>query len=185
MGAPALVSFPTPACAAGKEAPVTSPLEHTMNDLSGKSVDLAQFKGKVVLFVNVASQCGYTKQYTPLQQLSDKYKDRGLVVIGVPANDFGAQEPGSDGDIHSFCQKNYGVKFLVLSKVGTVLGDKQVPLYKALTSADQRFAGPVKWNFTKFLVDRKGQVAGRFEPGVDPMSDELTRAVEAELAKPT
>ena len=166
-----------------KETAVSSPLDYKMNDLAGKPVDLAQYKGKVVLFVNVASQCGYTKQYKPLQELSDKYKDQGLVVIGVPANDFGAQEPGSDSEIQGFCQKNYGVKFLVLSKVPTVLGDGQVPLYKTLTSADPKFAGPVKWNFTKFLVDRKGQLAGRFEPAVDPLAPELVRAVEAELAK--
>lgn len=165
-----------------KEATVASPLDHTMNDLSGKPVDLSQYKGKVVLFVNVASQCGYTKQYKPLQELSDKYKDKGLVVIGVPANDFGAQEPGTDAEIQGFCQKNYGVKFQVLSKVETVLGDKKVPLYKDLTSSEKG-AGEVKWNFTKFLVDKSGNVAARFEPKVDPMSEELTKAVEAELAK--
>lgn len=165
-----------------KEAAVASPLDTTMNDLSGKPVDLSQYKGKVVLFVNVASQCGYTKQYGPLQELSDKYKDKGLVVIGVPANDFGAQEPGTDSEIQGFCQKNYGVKFLVLSKVESVVGDKQVPLYKSLTAAE-KFAGPVKWNFTKFLVNRKGEVAGRFESKVEPLSPELTGAVEAELAK--
>ena len=165
-----------------QEAAVAGPLDHKMNDLAGNPVDLSQYKGKVVLFVNVASQCGYTKQYKPLQELYDKYKDKGLVVIGVPANDFGAQEPGTDAEIAGFCQKNYGVKFPVLSKVETVLGDKQVPLYKDLTTSEKG-AGPVKWNFTKFLVDKKGQVAGRFEPGVDPLAPELVQAVEAELAK--
>lgn len=181
------VTLATPAApcraADAKEASVSSPLDHKMNDLSGQPVDLATFKGKVVLFVNVASQCGYTKQYKPLQELSDKYKDKGLVVIGVPANDFGAQEPGTDAEIQGFCQKNYGVKFMVLSKVSTVLGDKQVPLYKSLTTSDPRFAGPVKWNFTKFLVGKNGQLAGRFESGVDPLAPELTSAIEAELAK--
>lgn len=165
-----------------KEAAVAGPLDNTMNDLSGKPVDLTQYKGKVVLFVNVASQCGLTPQYKPLQELSDKYKDKGLVVIGVPANDFGAQEPGSDSEIQGFCQKNYGVKFLVLSKVDTVLGDKKVPLYKALTSSEKG-AGEIKWNFTKFLVDKKGEVAARFEPKTEPLAPEVVKAIEAELAK--
>jgi glutathione peroxidase len=155
-----------------------------MKSLDGKDVNLSRYAGKVVLIVNVASECGYTPQYKGLQALHDKYAKDGLVVLGVPANDFGQQEPGTNAEITAFCQKNYGVKFDMLSKV-TVKGPEQVPLYKFLTSkeTDPKFAGPVKWNFTKFLIGRHGEIAARFEPGVEPESPEVTKAVEAELAK--
>ncbi|MGE3808096.1 MAG: glutathione peroxidase [Gemmataceae bacterium] len=163
-----------------------SPLSYKMKSLDGKEVDLAKFKGKVVLIVNVASQCGLTGQYKPLQQLHDKYADKGLVIIGVPANDFGKQEPGSDAEIADFCKKNYGVKFLMLSKVPTVkAGKDQVPLYKFLTEKDSngKFAGPIKWNFTKFLVGKDGKVAARFEPQVEPDDEDVVKKIEAELGK--
>lgn len=143
-----------------------------------------QYQGKVVLFVNVASKCGYTPQYKGLQSLYEKYQDQGLVIIGVPANEFGGQEPGSDEEIAKFCESKYNVKFPMLSKV-VVKGEGQVPLYKFLTSKETnpKFGGAIKWNFTKFLVGRSGEIAARFEPAVSPESDQVKQALEAELAK--
>jgi len=160
-------------------------LNFKMPGLDGKEIDLSQYRGKPVLIVNVASKCGYTKQYKPLEALHEKYADQGLVIIGVPANDFGKQEPGSNDDIAAFCSKNYGVKFTMLGKVATVVGENKVPLYKYLTSKDTNpgSAGEVKWNFTKFLIGRNGEVVARFEPGVEPDSEKLVKAIEAELAK--
>jgi glutathione peroxidase len=177
----ALLSIALPVLAADG-----TPLNFKMKTLDGQDVDLAKFKGKVVLIVNVASQCGLTGQYKPLQQLHDKYGDKGLVIIGVPANDFGKQEPGSDAEISDFCKKNYGVKFLMLSKVPTVkAGKDQVPLYKFLTEKESNgtFAGPIKWNFTKFLVGKDGAVKARFEPQVEPDSADVVKTIETELAK--
>ena len=147
---------PTSAEETKKEA--AGALGFKMPGLDGKEVDLASYQGKVVLFVNVASKCGYTPQYKGLEALHEKYADQGLVVIGVPCNDFGKQEPGSNDEIASFCSKNYGVKFLMLGKVPTVKGDTQVPLYKFLTSkeTDPKFAGESKWNVTKFRGGRNG-----------------------------
>lgn len=157
-------------------------LNFKMKSLDGKEVDLSQYQGKVVLFVNVASQCGYTPQYKGLQALHDKYSAKGLAVVGVPCNQFGGQEPGSSEEIATFCSKNYGVKFDMLEKVD-VKGGGQTPLYKYLTSAEKnpRFSGPIKWNFTKFLVGRDGAIIGRYEPKVAPESEELTKAIEAAL----
>jgi len=159
-------------------------LNFKMKSLDGKEIDLARYQGKVVLIVNTASKCGYTPQYKGLEGLHEKYVDQGLVVLGVPSNDFGSQEPGSDEEISEFCTKNYGVKFDMLSKV-PVKGPDQVPLYRFLTSkdTDPNFAGPIKWNFTKFLVSRQGQIVNRFESRVKPESPEVTSAIEAELSR--
>jgi glutathione peroxidase len=167
------------------DSKVPAVLAFKMKGIDGKDVDLSQYQGKVVLFVNVASQCGYTPQYKGLQALYEKYKDQGLVIVGVPANDFGSQEPGTDAEIAKFCESKYGVTFPMLAKVSTIKGDKKVPLYKYLTSkdTDPKFSGEVQWNFTKFLIGRSGEIVNRFEPGVKPESDKLTKAVEAELAK--
>jgi glutathione peroxidase len=144
-------------------------------------VDLASYKGKVVLIVNVASRCGATPQYAGLQKLYDTYKDKGLVVIGFPANDFGAQEPGSDPQIAEFCSSKYGVTFPMFSKI-TVKGPAKSPLYKTLTeSADP--PGEVAWNFEKFLVGKDGAVAARFKTGVQPDDAAFIAAVEAALAR--
>jgi len=166
------------------EKAVAPVLNFTMKDLSGKPVELAQYQGKVVLFVNVASKCGYTPQYKGLQSLYEKYEKDGLVIIGVPANEFGKQEPGSDSEIAEFCQKNYGVTFPMMSKV-VVKGNGIAPLYKHLTSkeTDPKFAGDIRWNFEKFLVGRSGEIVGRFNSKVDPLSADLTTAVETELKK--
>lgn len=155
-----------------------------MKSLAGKDVDLAQYKGKVLLIVNVASRCGATPQYKELQTLHDKYKDKGLAVLGFPCNQFGKQEPGSENDISEFCQKNYGVKFDMFSKVD-VNGADSAPLFKHLTSekAGVKDVGPVKWNFEKFVVGKDGKVVGRFRTSVKPDDADVVKVIEAELAK--
>lgn len=159
-----------------------SPLSFTMKDIDGKDLDLASLKGKVVLFVNVASRCGYTKQYAGLEELYNKYKDDGLVIVGVPANNFGGQEPGSDEEIKAFCSTTYNVTFPILSKV-SVKGDDICPLYKFLTeeATAGEFAGEIGWNFTKFLIDRNGQIMARYASGTTPLDASVTDAVEKAL----
>lgn len=178
----ALVGMSTTAAAGDKKTPGV--LNFSMKGLDSKTVDLIQFKGKVVLFVNVASECGNTPQYAGLQALHKKYADKGLVVIGVPSNDFGMQEPGSNDDIATFCKKNYGVEFVMLAKVA-VKGKDQAPLYKFLTAKETnpKFAGPIQWNFDKFLIGRDGSIVARFANGKDPESTEIVGAIEKELAK--
>jgi glutathione peroxidase len=151
--------------------------EFTMNSIDGKPTPLAEYKGKVVLIVNVASKCGYTPQYAGLEALYRKYKDQGFVLIGVPANNFGSQEPGTNEEIKTFCKRNYDVTFPMMAKV-SVKGADEAPLYQYLTSTG---GGDVKWNFTKFLVDRDGKVIARFEPAVTPDAPELTAAIEKAL----
>jgi len=158
-----------------------SPLVGKVKKIDGSEVDLSSYKGKVVLIVNVASQCGATPQYAGLQKLHDTYKEKGLVVLGFPANEFGAQEPGNDAEISKFCSSKYNVTFDMFSKI-VVKGNGQAPLYKALTSqADP--AGDVKWNFEKFLIGRDGNVVARFATPVKPDDKALVAAVEAELKK--
>jgi glutathione peroxidase len=151
--------------------------ELTMKSIDGQDTPLASFKGKAVLVVNVASQCGYTSQYAGLEALYRKYKDRGLVVVGVPANNFGGQEPGSNEEIKQFCTRKYNVTFPMMAKV-SVKGSDMTPLYGYLTSAQ---GGDVRWNFTKFLVGKNGKVIQRFESGVAPDSKDLAAAIEAAL----
>jgi len=158
-----------------------SPLVGEVKKIDGTSVDLSSYKGKVVLIVNVASRCGKTPQYAGLQSLYEKYKDKGLVVLGFPANEFGAQEPGSDSEIKSFCSSKYGVTFDMFSKI-VVKGPNKAPLYKALTESANP-PGEVSWNFEKFLIGRDGSIVGRYQPGVEPSDAPLTQAIEAELAK--
>jgi len=158
--------------------------DFTMPALNGAPTPLAGFKGKVVLVVNVASQCGYTPQYEGLQALYAKYKDQGFVIAGFPANNFGGQEPGTNEEIGAFCRSKYGVTFPMFSKI-SVKGGDQAPLYQFLTdkSANPKTGGEIQWNFTKFLVDRTGKVTQRFEPAVEPQSKELVSAVESTLKK--
>jgi glutathione peroxidase len=165
-----------------KEEKVKSPLDFKLTSIDGKDLDLSQYKGKVVLLVNVASKCGYTPQYTGLQKLYETYGKDGLVVIGVPANEFGKQEPGTNEEIKEFCSSKYKVTFPMLGKV-VVKGDGITPLYKYLTDkeTDPKFAGDIKWNFEKFLINKKGEVVGRFDSKVKPESDELTKAIKTEL----
>jgi glutathione peroxidase len=159
-------------------------LNFKMKSLDGKDVDLSRYQGKVVLIVNVASECGYTPQYKGLQALHEKYSKQGLVVLGVPSNDFGKQEPGSNEEIAAFCKKNYGVAFDMLGKV-VVKGEGQVPLYKYLTAEETnpKCKGAIKWNFTKFLIGRNGEIITRFESDVEPESQPVTEAIEKELKK--
>jgi len=153
----------------------------SMNSIDGKPVALKSFEGKAVLFVNVASQCGYTPQYAGLQSLYAKYKDKGLVIVGVPANNFGGQEPGSNEEIKSFCSRTYNVTFPMMAKV-SVKGADKTPLYQYLTDkSNPKTGGDVQWNFTKFLVGKDGKVRQRFESGVSPDSPELAAAIEAAL----
>jgi len=158
--------------------------DFTMKSIDGDPVSLKSYKGKVVLLVNVASKCGYTPQYTALEALYEKYKDRGLVIVGVPANNFMAQEPGTNEEIKKFCSNKYNVTFPMMSKV-SVKGDDKAPLYSFLTDAadDPQFGGDIKWNFTKFLFDRHGKALARFEPAVTPDSPEVTAAIESALGK--
>jgi glutathione peroxidase len=156
--------------------------EFTMDAINGTPTPLANFKGKVLLVVNVASQCGYTYQYEGLQALYMKYKDQGLVVAGFPANNFGAQEPGSNAEIGAFCKSKFGVTFPMFSKL-SVKGSDKAPLYQFLTDskANPKTGGEIPWNFTKYLVDRDGKVLARFDAPVEPESKELTSAIEAAL----
>jgi len=159
-------------------------LGHEMKTLDGKQVDLSQYANKVVLIVNTASKCGATPQYKDLQQLHKEYSKKGLVILGFPCNQFGRQEPGTADDIQEFCQKNYGVKFQMFAKID-VNGEKQAALYKYLTSkaAYPKDSGRVKWNFEKFLINKKGEVVGRFRTKVKPSSKEVVSAIETELSK--
>ncbi|WP_417730199.1 glutathione peroxidase [Rosistilla oblonga] len=153
-----------------------------MESIEGKTVDFAQFKGKAILVVNVASECGLTPQYEGLQALYEKYKDKGLVVLGFPCNQFGKQEPGTSAEIQSFCKSNYDVSFPMFAKV-EVNGDDACPLYKHLTAADTKpkGAGKVSWNFEKFLVDGHGHVVGRYGPQTEPDDAALTQQIESLL----
>ena len=163
---------------------VPAALNFKMKKLDGKEADLSAYQGKVVLMVNVASQCGLTPQYVQLEKLHEQYGEKGLAVLGFPANEFGAQEPGTDTEISTFCTSKYGVKFDMFSKV-VVKGEGQCPLYKYLTSkeTDPKFAGDITWNFEKFLIGRNGEVVARFAPKVKPDSEEVIKAIETELAK--
>ena len=159
-------------------------LNFKMKTLDGKEVELSKYQGKVVMFVNVATFCGNTPQYKQLQELHDKYAKDGLVIVGVPANEFGKQEPGTDAEIAKFCESTYNVKFPMMSKV-VVKGDGICPLYKFLTSkdTDPKFAGDVTWNFEKFVVGRNGEVVMRFKPKVKPDAEEVVKVIEEELKK--
>lgn len=162
----------------------TSPLDFSMPDIDGKGVPLSKYKGHVLLIVNVASKCGLTPQYEQLQELYEKYADRGLRIAAFPANNFKQQEPGINGEIKAFCQNKYGVRFDLYAKV-SVRGDDQCELYKFLTSErkDPDHAGEIQWNFTKFLVGRDGKVLGRFEPKVKPDDPQVVSAIEKALAE--
>ncbi len=167
----------------GVEASTKSILDFKVRDIDGKDVKLKKYKGSVLLVVNTASKCGYTPQYEGLQATYAKYKDRGFSVLGFPANNFGSQEPGTETEIKEFCSTKYKVTFPMFAKI-SVKGDDQDPLYKFLTSKDTNpdFAGDIKWNFSKFLVDRKGKIVARFEPKVKPDSEEVNAAIEKYLA---
>ena len=148
--------------------------------IDGRESSLADYKGKVVLIVNTASKCGLTPQYEALEALFDRYKDRGLVVLAFPCNDFGNQEPGGNDQIKEFCSTRFDISFPLMDKVH-VKGPEQHPLYSALTGKDGAFPGDVTWNFGKFLIGRDGRPLARFEPRVKPDSKEVTAAIEKAL----
>jgi glutathione peroxidase len=160
------------------------PLSFKMKSISGQDVNLADYKGKVLLLVNVASECGLTPQYEQLQTMHDKYKDKGFVVLGFPCNQFGRQEPGTEADIAKFCTDNYKVTFPLFAKI-EVNGGGAAALYQYLTAVETKpqGKGKISWNFEKFLVGRSGQVVARFAPNTEPDALEVVAAIEAELAK--
>jgi len=157
----------------GKQAMIYN---FALKSIDGKEVNLSQYRG------NVASQCGYTPQYEGLQKIYSKYKDRGLVILGFPANNFGAQEPGTDQEIKTFCSTRYNVTFPMFSKI-SVKGPDQHPLYQYLTNAatNPKFAGDIKWNFNKFLIDKQGNIAARFDSKDAPESETVVGAIETAL----
>lgn len=161
----------------------TSALTRSMKALDGETVDLSKYKGKVVLIVNTASECGLTPQYSELQAMYEKYKDQGLVVLGFPCNQFGKQEPGTAKEISEFCTENYGVTFDMFDKV-EVNGDGACELYKQLTALDlqPKGKGKVSWNFEKFVIDRNGKPVARFEPKTAPDAEAFVATVEKLLS---
>jgi glutathione peroxidase len=159
--------------------------DFTLNDIDGKPVSLGTYEGKVLLAVNVASKCGFTKQYAGLEELYKTYRDSGLVILGFPANNFMSQEPGTDAEIKQFCTLNYNVTFPMFSKI-SVKGKDQAPLYAWLTSQETGPEGPggITWNFNKYLVNRRGEAVYRFGSKTEPGSEELVGAVKKLLAEP-
>lgn len=155
-------------------------LEHSMKRLDGRDEPLETYRGNVLLFVNVASKCGLTPQYTALQQLYDRYHAKGFSILGFPANNFMGQEPGTDAEIAEFCEVNYNVTFPLFSKI-SVKGDDIHPLYRELTSQPEPVGGDVSWNFQKYLVDREGNVVARFDPRTTPDDPQVVTAIEALL----
>lgn len=156
--------------------------DFTLNLIDGEPAPLADYKGKVLLIVNVASRCGFTPQYKGLETLYRKYKGQGLVVMGFPANNFGRQEPGTDKEIKAFCSRNFDVSFPMFSKI-SVKGADTHPLYQFITDtqANPKTGGEIPWNFTKFLVNPEGEIVARFAPDVTPESAQMTSAIEALL----
>lgn len=167
---------------ASEEEKMPGVLGYTMDSITGEPVELSKYEGKVVLIVNVASKCGYTKQYADLQALHEKYAERGLAILGFPCNQFKGQEPGTEAEILEFCRSNYGVSFDLFEKV-EVSGENAAPLYRYLTSDEVPIEdkGEVKWNFEKFLVDREGKVIARYRSKVVPTGEEMVAAIEAAL----
>jgi glutathione peroxidase len=170
-------------CAAAVMAANKTVYDFTLNSIDGQPAPLAACKGKVALLVNVASRCGFTPQYTALESTYEKYKDRGFVIVGIPANNFGAQEPGTNQEIKTFCSSKYHVTFPMMAKV-SVKGEDITPLYQFLTdkAANPQTGGEIQWNFTKFLIGPDGHVIVRFEPEVTPDSPQVTSAIEKALA---
>ncbi len=175
---------------------------YNVNKIDGSSINLSEFKGKVLLIVNVASKCGLTPQYEGLEKLNREYQDKGMAVLGFPANEFLAQEPGTNAEIQEFCRMNFGVEFPMFEKI-VVKGEGQHPLYKYLTETKPEAtlkengkllerlmekglltgkSNDIKWNFEKFLINKRGEVVERFSPDIDPMDSIITNAVERELA---
>lgn len=162
-----------------KSAAPAGVLSFTMKSIDGKDVPLSEYSGKVLLIVNTASECGYTPQYAGLEKLYLRYKDKGLRILAFPANNFGAQEPGSNAEIKAFCSTNYDVTFDLFEKI-SVKGEDIHPLYHYLTTGTE-FQDDIKWNFTKFLVSRKGEVVARFGTKIDPLSTDVETQIMERL----
>jgi len=160
-------------------------LSFTVKDIDGKDVSMSKFQGRVVMIVNVASYCGNTKQYASLQSLYEKYHDKGLTILGFPANEFGKQEPGTDAEIKEFCTSKFKVSFPMFSKI-VVKGEGQAPLYKFLTDkqTNPTFGGDIEWNFAKFILDRHGNVFARIPARTDPATPDVVATLEKALAAP-
>ena len=181
-----LLALAVPALAADtavEEAEVTSVLDHTVENIDGEEVALKDYKGDVLLMVNVASKCGLTPQYEQLQAVYEQYKDQDFKVLGFPANNFLSQEPGTNEEIKFFCTEKYDVTFDMFSKI-SVKGDDKAPLYAYLTEEETNpeFAGDITWNFEKFLVSRAGEIIARFSPRTKPDDPKVIEAIEAALA---
>jgi glutathione peroxidase len=151
-------------------------------DMNNKKVKLSDYNGKVLMIVNVASECGYTKQYAGLQEIYEKYNPQGFEILAFPCNDFGGQEPGTNEQIKNFCSSKFGVTFNLFDKI-KVLGDDKSPLYERLINNSVTEKGDVKWNFEKFIISKDGKIVNRFRTKVEPTSDEVTTAIERELKK--
>ncbi|MCX6171018.1 MAG: glutathione peroxidase [Ignavibacteriales bacterium] len=175
-------AYNSPAKNSGGESSANNIDNIVVKDMSGKDVKLSDYKGKVLLIVNVASKCGYTPQYEALEAIYNKYKDKGFEILAFPCNDFGGQEPGTNEEIKTFCSSKYNVTFKLFDKI-KVLGDERTPLYARLINNNVTEKGDVKWNFEKFLVDKNGNIVSRFRSKIKPESEEITKAIEAELAK--
>ena len=154
----------------------------TVKDIDGKSVNLADYKGKVLLIVNVASYCGFTKQYSGLEQIYKQYKDKGFEILAFPCNQFGEQEPGTNEEIKNFCSSKFDVSFKLFDKID-VNGSNKSPLYSILTDNEVTGKADIKWNFEKFLIDKDGNIVARYASKVEPTSKELISAIEKELKK--
>lgn len=156
--------------------------DFTLNRIDGTRESLATYRGRVLLLVNVASQCGNTPQYAGLESLYARYRARGFVVLGFPANDFGSQEPGSNAEIADYCRATWGVDFPMFEKI-SVRGEEKHPLYAYLTSQPEPVGGEIEWNFQKFLVGRDGRVSGRFSPSTQPLDADLVASIEKLLSR--
>ena len=173
-----LAALAAPAPSAAADSPCPSVLDHQFSNLRDEPVSLCRFSGKVLLIVNTASECGYTPQYEGLEALYRRYRDKGFAILGFPANDFGAQEPGSNKQIAQFCQVNYGITFPMFAKT-SVVGVKANPLYRALAVKTGK---PPLWNFHKYLIDRTGQPVAAFESAVEPADTRITAQIEKLLS---
>jgi len=156
--------------------------EFTVKDINLKEVSLSEYKGKVLLIVNVASKCGFTSQYAGLQKIYEQYKDQGFEVLGFPCNDFGGQEPGTNEEIKNFCSLNYDVTFPMFDKVH-VKGNEKAPLFELLTNNSTTGKSAIKWNFEKFIIDKEGNIVDRFRTATKPDSKKITSLIEKELSK--
>jgi glutathione peroxidase len=175
------MSFSNPSDTDSADRGETNIHSHTLSSLYGEEVDLSEYRGKVLLVVNTASKCGYTKQYEGLQALHENYKEKDLVILGFPSADFGGQEYSDDEDIAEFCERNFGVSFPMFSRI-SVKGSDQHELFRQLTTAEnQDFTGDINWNFEKFLIDEEGRLVRRFRSNVTPQSNELTSSIDSLL----